>query len=1035
MAHGLEIRLFGGLKIILDDVPLTRFMSAKVPALLAYLAVTGCAQRRDDLAGLLWGELSDADARNNLRQAIANLRRVLEPYLLITRETVELNPALPCSLDVAEFEQRLQFQAALASDARARQLQAATALYTGDFLAGFFVRDAPAFEEWMLGQRARYRELALHALHTLTQLHLDAGQYDHVISDATRLLALDAWREEAHRQLMLALARTGQRSAALAQYKRCCRLLREELDLEPSAETTALYERIKTSMRGPRHNLPAPTTGFVGREAEIAVLRRLLAPQSELARQATRLLTLLGPGGVGKTRLALEVAAACEPMFLNGTWLVSLALHAGQAGGPDALALTIAAALGCPLSDRTDPKAQLLAFVRQRELLLVLDNLEEWTDATPWLSELLAQAPGVTILATSRERLDLQAERVFALDGLPVPPPESPTPQEFASVQLFVRRAQRVQADFELTAEEGVAVARICRAVRGLPLGIELAAAWAHQLSCAEIAAEIERSLDFLSTSRHDVSPRQRSLRAVFDWSWARLAPDEQAVLRRLAVFRGPFSRAAAAHVAGAWLPALVALADKSLVWRRGTTYQLHEVVRYFAWEKLDQANEVKATRASHAGYYARVLAQSEARLKSRDQKQTLEEIEAEIEDVRAAWQWLVEQRDVAGIAAATGGLYHFTILRSRFREGLEAFHVARLALQEVADTDRATQLAYSRVMAREARFNSSMAQYETAQNLLAASLEALRELDAPAEVAFVLGHIGGTARLQGDLELAESRLLECLALRQSRMAGRWQTDDRWGQAVALLELAGVAFMREDYETACQHCEAGLAISDNSGDPQTTAHLLTGLSLSYRELGQYAAAQEFGERSLAIYQELGDQYGILQACLTLGELCRQLGDHRAAREFCQRAVIVSQQIGDRSGEADGHYRLGQIAASLGERDGALRQLRLALGLAHEIGETLTVLDILLEIVCLPAPQVGLADEDAKRSGQILAFLLGHPQLTEQRRERARDELGRLAPHLSSDRQVEGAGLAPIAPHRNVTPPSLEEIVSLVADLS
>ena len=236
MANELDIRLFGGLRIALDGVPLADFMSHKVPALLAYLAMSEGPQRRDDLAALLWGEMPEVDAKNNLRQAIANLRKALEPHLLITRETIELNPSTTLFLDVAAFERGLQTLSAPA----VRPLQDATALYRGDFLAGFFVRDAPAFEEWMLAQRARYRELALYALHTLTQLHLDAGTYDRAISDATRLLALDSWREEAHRQLMLALARTGQRSAALAQYKRCRRLLREELDVEPSDETTAL---------------------------------------------------------------------------------------------------------------------------------------------------------------------------------------------------------------------------------------------------------------------------------------------------------------------------------------------------------------------------------------------------------------------------------------------------------------------------------------------------------------------------------------------------------------------------------------------------------------------------------------------------------------------------------------------------------------------------------------------------------------------------------------------------------------------------
>ncbi|MEJ5199555.1 MAG: BTAD domain-containing putative transcriptional regulator, partial [Anaerolineae bacterium] len=273
MTQGFAIRLFGGLEIALDDAPLGPFMSAKAPALLAYLAVTGRPHRREALAGLLWGELPDAAAANNLRQVLTSLRKELEPFLLVTRETVELNPARPYRLDVAEFAALLAPAADLAPAERARRQQAAADLYRGDFLAGFYVRDAPDFEEWMLAQRARYRELALNAFHALAQRHLEVGEYDAAIHDAAALLALDPWREETHGQLMLALARTGQRSAALAQYGRCRRLLQDELGVEPSAETMALYERIKASLHGPRHNLPAVTTGFVGREEELAALR------------------------------------------------------------------------------------------------------------------------------------------------------------------------------------------------------------------------------------------------------------------------------------------------------------------------------------------------------------------------------------------------------------------------------------------------------------------------------------------------------------------------------------------------------------------------------------------------------------------------------------------------------------------------------------------------------------------------------------------------------------------------------------------
>lgn len=969
----LDICLFGGLRVLVNNEPITTFMSAKAPALLAYLAVTGREQRRDDLAALLWGEMPEADAKNNLRQVLTNLRRFVDPFLVITRETVAINPTAAYSLDVATFD-RLLAAATLTPSAQLEQWQAATVHYTGDFLAGFFVRDAPAFEEWMLAQRTHYRERALYLLHTLTQSYLDQICYEQAIGSATRLLALDEWREEAHGQLMLALARSGQRSAALAQYKRCRQILQAELGVEPAAETRALYERIKSALTAPRHNLPAAVTGFVGRTEEIAELRRwLIAP-------TTRLLTILGPGGVGKTRLALEVAAACESIFLNGVWFTSLA--AIQRSDADGLALALAATLDCPLTGPTNPKAQLLTFLQQRELLLILDNMETITDGAAWLSEMLTKAPGVTILATSRERLNLQAEQVCPLAGLPVPLAATADLQTFAAVQLFVQCARRLQPDFALTPPENAAVTQICQAVQGLPLGIELAAAWVHQLSCAEIATEIARSLDFLATTRRDVPPRQRTLRALFDWSWSRLSTEEQRVFQGLALFYGPFTREAAAHVAHAPFPLLAALVDKSLLWRRGATYQLHEVTRHFAGEKLTQAGALLATQRRHAHYYAAFLAQREARIKSQEQKSVLQEVDQEVENVRAAWQWLVAQRDEPGLAMALGAFYHFFLLKSWFREGVDAFQRARLALQPVAATDSPAHLTCQRLMVRSARFHSSLAQYDEAQRLLLAGLTALRQLDEPAEIAFTLGHIGGTARMQGDLNRAEHYLTECLTLRR-------QLHDHWGEAVALLDLAGVAHMREAYPTSRAYCEEGLAAAEVTGDVQIITHLLTGLSITHRQLGDYAQAEEFGRRALARYEELGDNYGIMQAALTLGELNRQLAQDGAAQSFFTRAVAVAQAIGDRSGEADGYYGLGQLTLKAGDVTQALAHLRLALALANEIHETPLVLALLLEIASL------LVATDGARAGKIVTFLLNHPQLPEQRRSRAAGLLAML----------------------------------------
>jgi DNA-binding SARP family transcriptional activator len=955
MTEGLQIHLLGGLHIALNGAPVSGFISNKVPALLAYLAVSRRIHSRESLATLLWGELSDADAKNNLRQALSNLRKFFEPHLIISREDVQFNPDIPYFLDVVAFAAHLH----------AGDLAAAVALYQGDFLAGFQVRDAPAFEEWVLTQQVQWHEQALRTLHELMVSHARRGEYTPAIDFGNRLLALDPWREEAHRQLMLLQARNGQRSAALAQYQSCRSILRKEFDTDPSAETTALYERIRASLATPRHNLPAATTGFVGRESEISELRRRLAAPEN------RLVTILGPGGVGKSRLALEVAAVCEPMFLNGVWFVPLATE--QPAGSDQLALALASSLNCILSGPADPATALIAFLRQREMLLVLDNLEQWLDAVGWLAELLTQAAAVKILATSRQRLNLRAEQVYALAGLPTPPEMSSIPEQFAAGQLFLQRARQGGVDFAPTPADRGAIVRICRLVEGLPLGLELAAAWVNQLTCAEIAGQIERSLHFLTANYRDVSPRQASLQGVFAWSWQRLTPQEQIIFRRLAGFSGPFTREAARQVAEATPAILAALVDKSLVWRRGQLFQLHEVARQFGAEKLSQAGEMAQTQRRHALYYAQLLAIQGERLQGPDQPQALTDIEREVENITLAWQWLIGQGDVARLAMAMDGLYHFTAIRSRFRQALALFSAARLALQPLASSDdRAGQLTYGRLLAREGRFLSFLSRFSEANERLLESLNGLRAWGDLDEMAFVLGHLGGTARMQGQLEQAEQWLRECLALRS-------QSGNRAGQAVALLELAGVAFMAANYAAARDHCLQGLAIAEAIADLQTTAHLLTGLSLCYRELGQRELALDYGRRSQARYEALGDRYGVIQAALTLGELSRQMGNYDQAREFCAQAVTISREIDYRSGEADGHYRLGQIALAVNDLSLAQFHQDAALELAVATQELPLMLDVLFEIAGILSRKATSRD-----AAVVLAWLHHQPIAADQR---------------------------------------------------
>lgn len=340
----------------------------------------------------------------------------------------------------------------------------------------------------------------------------------------------------------------------------------------------------------PISSLPALFTPLVGREVELAALARLLRnPQC-------RLLTLIGQVGIGKTRLAIEVASTQGELFPDGVYFVPLV----SLPSPEFIVPTIADALGFTLSASIDPKLQLLNHLREKCLLLVLDGLEHLLEGAGLLAELLQQAPALKLLVTSCERLSLQAEWLFVLQGLPVPPfDQVQQAEEYGAVKLFVRSAGQAQVGFKLSAEERPWVVRICQLVEGMPLAIELAAVWVRLLSCREIAQEIERTLDFLSASARDLPERHRSMRAAFDHSWHLLSIEEQQALAKLSIFRGCFQREAAAEVAGVSLPLLTALVDKSLLrcnqCHETGRYSLHELIRQYAADKLHENFEEDA--------------------------------------------------------------------------------------------------------------------------------------------------------------------------------------------------------------------------------------------------------------------------------------------------------------------------------------------------------------------------------------------------------------------------------------------------------
>jgi predicted ATPase/DNA-binding SARP family transcriptional activator/DNA-binding CsgD family transcriptional regulator len=937
----------------------------KAAALVKLLALApGHRLHREQAMDLLWADLGTRAASNNLRQVLHGARRILDPtsdshkrYLSLQDEQLVLCPDGDLWVDVEAFEE------AAVTARRSRDpvtYRAAIELYAGDLLP------EERYEDWAEGRREELRQLYLALLIELAGLYEERDEHGLAIETLRKATATEPTLEEAHAALMRLHAISGRPERALAQYERLRDALVKGLETEPGTATRHLRDEIAAGSFSPtlpagppprqeeplgagKHNLPAPRTNFVGREREMVELKRTLS--------MTRLLTLTGAGGSGKTRLALEVARELIGAYPDGVWLVELApLTEGDLVVQEvARSLEVPERPGRPLVDT------LVDTLDNKEMLLVVDNCEHLVEATAQLVDaLLDSCSRLRVLATSREPLGVGGEILWQVPPLSVPAKKGGGPDgeytveslmRFEAVRLFVDRARLRLPSFQLTRENAGAVAKVCRWLDGIPLAIELATARMGALAVEQVAQRLEASLDVLKGASRTTAPRQQTLRATLDWSHDMLSEAERALFRRLSVFAGGWTMEVAEAVCSGGvieqddvLDLLGGLVDKSLVIAGASTggvvrYRMFRPIRQYARERLEASGEAEAVGDRHTAAFLALAEEAGPELAGPEQRLWVERLEGEHDNMRATLSWLLERgKDELGVRLCAA-LWRFWYVRGYLSEGIRCMERA------LASGD--SEASPVRVKALEGMGWLTQGQGDTAlaEATYKEMLELSQELNDKGNVATALNSLGTIALTHGNNERARALLEENLAV--LRQLEEENADTTLKRFHALNLLAYSALNEEgDYVKATELLKQSLALAREAGDANRVGATL--LNLGYAELMQenYERAMAFSEEALMVANSLGNAGVEIfpEARVNLGLAALGQGEHERAAASFEEALAIAQKVGVKASVINALEGMASLAVAVEEATraahlwGAAEAAREATGIALPPGD-------------------------------------------------------------------------------------------------
>jgi predicted ATPase/DNA-binding SARP family transcriptional activator len=925
---GLQARVLGRVELLVGgkEIPDNAWQRRNSRYLLLLLLCTPAHRlSRDMVMESLWPNASLDTATRSLYVAIHGLRRVLEPaitsgkasrFVELSGEMVQLVPGSVEWLDVAAFEAALD-----AGGDRQQNLAHALSLYGGDLL-----EDEP-YLDWPAARRERLRWRWREAVLEHAEFERLAGRPMLAVPSVERVLEGDPGDEVAYRVLMTAYAAADRREDAERVFERCVEALENELGVEPGKETLALADAIrKQPVARPvvtvsrMDNLPRPANPLVGRGRETEELLDLVC------RPGVELVTVTGTGGMGKTRIALEVASLGKDEFEHGVCFVPLA-HIRDAS---LVVPAVARALGLEDVPGKPPLEQVQERLRDLTILVVIDNIEQVLDAAADLSAILEACPGMTMLVTSRVPLRVRAEHEFPLEPLAVPSVDRPISLgragRYPSVELFAQRASAVRRSFSLTAENVQAIAQVCARLDGLPLAIELAAARIRDLHPHELVEGLHDRFELLSGGYRDMPARHQTMRAAISWSYDLLVPTEQDVFRRLGVFEGGFGIDAVSHVTragqepkakGSVARVLAGLEEQGLVLLRDDPderrYSMFETIREFAREELELAREVDEVAALHAGWYVSFVTEAAEGLLGRDQGAWFERLGTEVANIRVAIAYL-HGTDAGGEAELklTAGMWRYWWKSGQMEEG---YGLIQRALDHAADTDGDP---YARALYAAGQLAEAFGEYDRSEAFLNRCLPIFRRSGNERGVGDALDSLGILARNRGDLDQSQHFQEESLTIQR-------RIGNQRGIASALNGLGAVGYYRGDTQTADRHWSEAASIVRELGDDRSTVAILGNLSALATLRGDAERALSISEETLAYARRIGDENNITYALASLGSAHYELGNVETAESAYEEVLARSRESGLVQVQAVMLFDLAKIAH---RREDVLNAVRL-----------------------------------------------------------------------------------------------------------